>query len=788
MDQSNLLASKLYIKTQEYEKQLRVLLKKKNIFDKSVANVRNNIRDAYSELLFLDFDYACSKDVEQNLWKIVFYKVIEEYRKQIRKLTSLIQKNERPSIQEDLNKMCESFRIFLTQASNFYHDLIMKFQSTYNLKLDGSIAYHLNDCEKNVNIHKAYLSCHRCYIFLGDLARYHRDLYRCEDSDWSCASIYYEKAISLVPDSGNPHNQLAVLATYIEDDLDAVYHYFRGLAVAHPFLTARENLVVLFEKNRVKVQNIFNEKGSYGMEGISKEIDRLERFKILFARLHGMLFMKTNLDTFEAIQSSAFGQFTYLLRHRSVDWQLLFKLFVISIVSLDSLMTLTSDNASESSSQSTLLKYAISLSLELFSRTLSTINLPPDSYGSIALFVDYLGLHPNCITKPNDAKDLKIWQLTAKHLANFLNTTTVDNQEVFENSALDNFSAISEERDLYGFVPLQEAYKDVDFSKIEEDERSRIKSLKKITKFAINVASNIQLLGANILLYYDEKIHLFSDKPIKPNQPYISRDKARYLPKHGIMEESKRESINTDFTNNNQIPKKESPVKQILQNGHFGDYKESEMKPMEFDENMDEEIILFKPNNKAAAKEHNVIAAIGSGRTETKFTEQEKVDIFEGKYNSFDLFKNSTYSNLSLFPNNLNEAKSSVQSNSFFSNLEPIQVTDNMKHTFDSENSKPLVDDMQINSLEFGNGVTKRHWSPMLSTISHSFFSQVPTNSSMGYDPWNGSGFKNNKSAGVNSYPLSTNYLPEYNPFGNYPFQNPSLTHQQFKTRNPFIS
>ena len=34
---------------------------------------------------------------------------------------------------------------------------------------------------------------------------------------------------------GNSFNQLAVLATYNEAHLQAVCHYFRSLAVAHPF-------------------------------------------------------------------------------------------------------------------------------------------------------------------------------------------------------------------------------------------------------------------------------------------------------------------------------------------------------------------------------------------------------------------------------------------------------------------------------------------------------------------------------------------------------------------------
>lgn len=42
--------------------------------------------------------------------------------------------------------------------------------------------------------------------------------------------------------------QLALLASYSGDELAAIYRYYRSLAVASPFTTARDNLIVAFEK------------------------------------------------------------------------------------------------------------------------------------------------------------------------------------------------------------------------------------------------------------------------------------------------------------------------------------------------------------------------------------------------------------------------------------------------------------------------------------------------------------------------------------------------------------
>ncbi len=39
---------------------------------------------------------------------------------------------------------------------------------------------------------------------------------------------------------------------YVGDELAAAAHYFRALAVAQPFVVARDNLLLLFEQNRIR--------------------------------------------------------------------------------------------------------------------------------------------------------------------------------------------------------------------------------------------------------------------------------------------------------------------------------------------------------------------------------------------------------------------------------------------------------------------------------------------------------------------------------------------------------
>ena len=71
-------------------------------------------------------------------------------------------------------------------------------------------------------------------------------------ADWARATAYYRLAAHVLPRSGNPHNQLAVMAFWSGDELKAAYHYARSLCVRAPFTTAHENLLQLLQNNRTR--------------------------------------------------------------------------------------------------------------------------------------------------------------------------------------------------------------------------------------------------------------------------------------------------------------------------------------------------------------------------------------------------------------------------------------------------------------------------------------------------------------------------------------------------------
>ncbi|CAG8573828.1 16237_t:CDS:10, partial [Funneliformis mosseae] len=227
--------------------ELRQATKSRSIFDKQVATLRSKLRDTYEKIIFLDYELSQSKEVEQNLWKNVYYKVIEDFRKKIRALPA---PNVKPK--STSKKLTSAFRSFLHEATGFYYSFIQKLAIHFELKqldpvikkfgltiepTDVSQRFYSEDIKQ-----RAVLSCHKSLIFLGDLGGDR------SNKNWSTACDYYNHARQLVPDSGNPHNQLAVISTYNSDDFSAVYHYYRSLVVKHQFLTAKDNISLLFHK------------------------------------------------------------------------------------------------------------------------------------------------------------------------------------------------------------------------------------------------------------------------------------------------------------------------------------------------------------------------------------------------------------------------------------------------------------------------------------------------------------------------------------------------------------
>ncbi|URD72464.1 Telomerase activating protein Est1 [Musa troglodytarum] len=343
------LAQRLLEKNVELENGLRRSTKLKLPSD---PNAWLQMRENYETIILEDHDFSEKHDVEFVLWQL-HYRRIEEFRQHINAAASAGSNatfGRKVLIRPDkIKKIRSVFKSFLTEATGFYHDLILKISVKYGLPL----SYFSEGIEKEIvlakdekklaEIKKGLISCHRCLIYLGDLARY-KELYGERDSvsrDYAAASTYYMQSASLCPSSGNPHHQLAILASYSGDDLLAVYWYFRSLAVEIPFSTARDNLIIAFEKNRqgysllsgnmktapgrrLSSHSAERGRGRWDAKFLLKDtkievthqrarVDYVGTFSACFVRLNGILFTRTSLETFGEVLSSMINDLNVLL-------------------------------------------------------------------------------------------------------------------------------------------------------------------------------------------------------------------------------------------------------------------------------------------------------------------------------------------------------------------------------------------------------------------------------------------------------------------------------------------
>ncbi|XP_011043401.1 PREDICTED: protein SMG7L-like isoform X2 [Populus euphratica] len=264
MDTNSLLKDqkekpRLLAEVPHLEKQLWTLVHTRGLLYSNVQDLYRKICSSYEKLILSDHRLEELQDTEYSLWKL-HYRHIDEFRKRIKKFSAdretitFVTPQSKMAAQRSSDNHVDGFKSFLSEATEFYQNLIFKIKRYYGLPEDFS--FHRsggNSASPEPNkMQKLQFLCHRFLVCLGDLARYRE---QCEKSDtqnhkWSVAVAHYLEATLIWPDSGNPQNQLAVLATYVGDEFLALYHCIRSLAVKDPFPDAWNNLILLFERNR----------------------------------------------------------------------------------------------------------------------------------------------------------------------------------------------------------------------------------------------------------------------------------------------------------------------------------------------------------------------------------------------------------------------------------------------------------------------------------------------------------------------------------------------------------
>ncbi|XP_075052780.1 telomerase-binding protein EST1A [Mixophyes fleayi] len=309
-----------------------------------MALLRSELLQLYEHCLLTDIEFCDHRNVDQLLWKNVFYQVIEKFRHILKE-----------SLAEN-EDICRKLLQVLDEGTAFFDNLLQKLQAAYQFKLEeymDGMAIRSKPLRKTVKF--ALISAQRCMICQGDIARYREQA--TDTCNYGKARSWYLKAQHIAPKNGRPYNQLALLAIYTRRKLDAVYYYMRSLAASNPILTAKESLMSLFEETKRKAEQLEQKKkkdvevgfnpqgpgsslrhtaedtrvekwihptrggcasrGSHGNDGLDSlsPSDLNKRFLLSFLHAQGKLFTRIGMETFHVVAEKVLKEFQALLQH-----------------------------------------------------------------------------------------------------------------------------------------------------------------------------------------------------------------------------------------------------------------------------------------------------------------------------------------------------------------------------------------------------------------------------------------------------------------------------------------
>lgn len=175
----------------------------KGLLNRDVQDLYRKARAGYENIILNDHEVVELQEVEYSLWKL-HYKHIDEYRKRIRPTSA-----NGTNMQNNIDIHREGFKSFLSEAIEFYKNLIIKIRKccalpkeTFYKKGGGSNSVEI------AKLHKFRYAHHRFLVCLGDLARYRELCKKPDNRKWSVVATYYLEASMVCPESGNPQNQV----------------------------------------------------------------------------------------------------------------------------------------------------------------------------------------------------------------------------------------------------------------------------------------------------------------------------------------------------------------------------------------------------------------------------------------------------------------------------------------------------------------------------------------------------------------------------------------------------
>uniref|UniRef100_A0A8C5N4W0 Nonsense-mediated mRNA decay factor n=1 Tax=Leptobrachium leishanense TaxID=445787 RepID=A0A8C5N4W0_9ANUR len=272
------------------------------VFKPENISLRNKLRELCVKLMFLHpVEYG--RKAEEVLWRKVYYEVIQ-----------LIKTNKK-NIHSRSALEC-AYRTHLIAGVGFYQHLLLYIQSHYQLELQCCIDWthvtdpligflgvcYLGDWSTRPRFKKpvsasakemdwAQMACHRCLVFLGDLARYQNELALVDTE--KLAERFYYQALTVAPQIGMPFNQLGTLAGSKYYHVEATYCYMRCIHAEVSFDGAFGNLKRLYDK-AAKTYHQMKKSETRKLAPSKKRCKDIKRFLVSFMYLQSLLQPKSS--------------------------------------------------------------------------------------------------------------------------------------------------------------------------------------------------------------------------------------------------------------------------------------------------------------------------------------------------------------------------------------------------------------------------------------------------------------------------------------------------------------
>lgn len=161
-----------------------------------------------------DMKFCREENVDQHVWKCLYYNVIELVKRQLAAMTTTTTTEDTvaPST-ERMAALRERCLAHIDDGIVRFEQSLRSLEETYKFQLDAYLDNNAGSSMKGLKfVALALVSAQKIFLILGDLSRYREQLNGTKN--FGRAKQWYTKAQQIIPSNGMPYNQLAIISLY----------------------------------------------------------------------------------------------------------------------------------------------------------------------------------------------------------------------------------------------------------------------------------------------------------------------------------------------------------------------------------------------------------------------------------------------------------------------------------------------------------------------------------------------------------------------------------------------